>query len=243
MQEIMVLPIEKLRVDETYQRQLDVKRVARLSKAFQSGACKAISVSLRPDGEMYVYDGQHTVEVLRALGIKECPALVVRGDQQQEARWFMLLNGAGARKATARESHHAAIVAEDATAIEVQDLLDEYGILVAKGGSKGGTTSSIGSLKIWCKADKPRLVRAMNAIDRLWCIEDHAWSQIIIRGMFDVAGDVALIDSVERGLAKHKINPRRVLDVAAGMQASTGATGGGSAYCKSALLQLAKVRA
>lgn len=240
--QIEMVEVDAVRVDHSYQRPLDSKRVKRIARAFSTGASKALSVSRRPDGSLYVYDGQHTLEVLKHLGRKECPAMVVDGTQLQEARWFLLMNGSGVSKATARESHKAALTADDDTAKQVQALLDEYGLVVASGGVKAGTTSSIGSLKMWCKADKPRLERAMGAIDRLWCTQDHAWSQVILRGMFDIAGDAGLLDAVEAGLAKGRVTPRRVLDIAAGMQSATGVPGGGSGYSKSAILQLSKVR-
>ena len=239
---IKMLKVTDLLIDPSYQRQLDEKRVQRVAKAFSSGASKALSVSQRGDGSLYVYDGQHTLAVCVALGMELCPAVVVRGSQEQEARWFLLMNGAGVSKATARESHKAALTADDEIAKQVQDLLDEHGVLLAKGGAKAGTTSAIGSLKIWCKSDKARLQRAMGVIDRLWCCDDHAWSQIILRGMVDIAGDADLLEAVESGLARARITPRRVLDVAAGMQSATGVPGGGSGYSKSAILQLSKVR-
>ena len=151
--EIKMLKVTDLLIDPSYQRQLDEKRVQRVAKAFSSGASKALSVSQRGDGSLYVYDGQHTLAVCVALGMKLCPAVVVRGSQEQEARWFLLMNGAGVSKATARESHKAALTADDEIAKQVQDLLDEHGVLLAKGGAKAGTTSAIGSLKIWCKSD------------------------------------------------------------------------------------------
>lgn len=240
--ELAYVPISTIRVDEAYQRPLDQKRIERLRRAFDRGASKAISVSRRPNGSLYVYDGQHTLELCRAMGLESIAAVIVDGDQQKEARWFLLMNGAGVSKARARETHVAAIVADDPVAKEVQDLMDTYGILLAKGGSKAGTMSAIGTMRTWVKADKERLVRAMDVIDRLWCTEDHAWTQVVMRGAWDIAADHELLVQVETGLAKHKVTPRRILDTAHGMQEATGTPGGGSGYSKAAYLKLAKVK-
>lgn len=241
--EIALIPVDSVRVDETYQRALDEKRVERLRKAYQRGACKAISVSRRADGSLYVYDGQHTLALCRAIGVKTVPAVIVDGDRQKEARWFLLMNGAGVSKATARDAHKAAVQAGDAVAVGVQELLKMYGLELAKGGARKGTTSAAGSLRMWAKADIGRLMRSMGMIYRIWSQEDHAWTQIVLRAAWDVAFDPQLLASVEAGLVKRKVTPRRLLDTAAGMQSATGLPGGGSGYAKRAILQLAKVDA
>ena len=239
--EFALVDVDSINVDTGYQRTTDEKRVASASKAFSSGAIKAISLSQRTDGSLWCYDGQHTLEILRRLGAKVIPAVIVPGDQQKEAEWFVLMNGAGVRKATARDTQKAAVVAGMEGAIEVQELLNSYGLVIAKGGAAKGTTSAIGSIKSWAKKDMDRLVRAMGMIDRLWRNEDHAWTQIVLRGAWDVAGTDQL-DAVEKGLAKARVTPRRVLDTAGGLQSATGLVGGGSGYAKRAFFALAKVK-
>lgn len=239
--DLIFLDVAAVKVDSRYQRTLDEKRIARLRRAYDRGACKAISVSRRADGDLYVYDGQHTLELCRAMGLETIPAVVVDGDFQKEARWFLLMNGAGVSKATARDAHRAAVVAGDPVAAGVQELLRMYGLTVAAGGARKGATSAIGTLRTWAKADIGRLMRAMGMISRLWSEEDHAWTQIVLRAAWDVAADDGMLTAVEAGLSKRKVTPRRLLDTAAGMQSATGLPGGGSGYAKRAILQLAKV--
>lgn len=187
-----------------------------------------------------MYDGQHTIEILRAQGAKQVPAVIVAGTAIQEAEWFTLINGSGPRKATPSEKQKAGYFSGNALAVEAQDMLDEYGILMATGGTHAGMTRSIDFIKICIKADKPRLVSAMDMIDRLWANEREAWSRTIMRGAYDVAG-LGCIDKLEAGLSKNKITPRRVLDVAQGMQLATGEPGGGMGFVKKAMLALAHV--
>lgn len=229
-------------VDPSYQRQLDEKRIERLRKAFTRGAAKAISVSMRENGQLYVYDGQHTLALCKAMGEKKIPAVIVHGNQSMEAKWFLLMNGAGVSKATSREAFMAGVVAQDDVALGVYELLKLHGVSVAKGGASKGTTSAIGSLKTWYKNDSDRLKRAMELIDRCWKHEDAAWTQIVMRGVWDVAGSTEVLDDLEAGIKKHKVTPRRVLDTAAGMQLATGTPGGGSGYAKNALLMLARIQ-
>ena len=242
MAEYEEIQIDLLKIDASYQRDLDVRRINGIAKAFESGAIKALSVSRRVCGSLYVYDGQHTLAVFKAMRAKTVPALVVEGDQKKEARWFMLMNGAGVSKATARDTHRAAVVAHDDTAIRVQRLLDSFGLEVAKGGARPGTISAIGTLKSWARQDSDRLERAMEMVHQLWANESHAWTQVVLRGAWDVSADKDVMRRVFAGCKKHKVTPRRILDTAGGMQLATGLPGGGSGYAKKAYLQLAGVR-
>lgn len=238
--ELKFIDIQQINVDASYQRAIDPKRVKKLAAAFELGACKAVSLSRRVDGSYWVYDGNHTVQILKAQGFVKIPAVIVLGTAKQEAEWFNVINGPGPRKATPCENQKAAYFSGNSLAVAAQDMLDEYGILMATGGTHAGMTRSIDFIKTCIKADKPRLVSAMDMIDRLWANEREAWSRTIMRGAYEVAG-MGCIDRLEAGLSKNKITPRRVLDVAQGMQLATGEPGGGMGFVKKAMLALAQV--
>lgn len=235
------VPIGQINFDPAYQRPVDVTRVARMAKAFSSGAVKAVSLSRREDQSLWCFDGMHTVQVLQKLGCTHVPALIVAGDQKREAEWFSAINGGGTRKATVRDVHRAQVVADDELACRVKNSLDKFGLVVASGGAKAGTTSAIGSIRIWAKTDPIRLDRVMSAIHSLWQHDDHAWTQIVMRGMWDCASDGAF-ESIVAALKKKRVTPRRVLDSASAMQLATGATGGGSGFAKRAILSLAGIK-
>lgn len=238
--ELKLVDVQQIHVDTSYQREIDLKRVKKLTTAFDRGACKAVSLSRRIDGTLWVYDGQHTVEIFKAQGLLKVPAVIVEGTAKQEAEWFNLINGSGPRKATPSEKQKAGFFSGDSLAVEAQDILDAYGILMATGGTHAGMTRSIDFIKTCIKSDKPRLVLAMDMIDRLWVNQREAWSRTIMRGAYEVAG-MGCIDRLEAGLSKNKITPRRVLDVAQGMQLATGEPGGGMGFVKKAMLALAQV--
>ncbi len=234
------VPIESINIDSSYQRPLDESRVAKMGKAFSMGAVKAVSLSRRDDGSLWCYDGQHTLAVLKLHGCTHVHATVVPGSKKQEAQWFALMNSAGSRKATARDVQRAQVVAEDSLACLVNQLLSAHGVVVAKGGSKAGTTSAIGSIRGWANSDPVRLGNVMDAIRMMWINDEHAWCQIVMRGMWDCAGSDKF-DLIVEGLVRHKVTPRRILDSASAMQAATGLPGGGSGFAKKAILKLARV--
>ncbi len=164
---IAMVKINEINVDPEYQRVIDSGRIKAIGAAFAGGAVKAVSLSRRADGSLWCYDGQHTIEVLRSIGANSVAAVIVCGSQKQEAEWFELMNGGGVRKATQREKHKAGVVAGNGSAILAQELLDRYGLEMAKGGSRSGTTSAIGSIKIWLRQDPERLVKAKDLNNRL----------------------------------------------------------------------------
>lgn len=233
--------ISDINVDPKYQREVSMGRVRRNVRNFHPGAVKAVSLSRRADGSLWATDGHHTIKTLLALGATHVPALIVAGDAKSEADSFTFINGKGSIKARPHEIHKAALEAGQQEAHEAQALLNSYGISIADRNA-AGVTRALSSIKGWMKSDKPRLVRAMDMLDRIWCNEAETWEQIVIRGAFEVAGTDKL-QAVERGLIKHKVTPRRILDAASAMQSATGTIGGGSAWVKRAYFQLAKVEA
>ena len=239
---VALVEICSINVDARYQRPLNLLRVRKLGSAFDRGASKAVSLSKRADGSLWAYDGSHTLAIYREMGFTHVPAVIVPGTPEQEAAWFLLMNGAGTLKANPGQKQQAALFAGDRLAIEADKLLEAYGIEVATGGMSAGKTRSIDFIKVCLKADKTRLEDAMSMIQRLWSKEREAWSRTIMRGAWEVAG-LKLVKKVEAGLLKQKVTPRRVLDVAQGMQMATGEPGGGMGHVKKAMLALAQVPA
>lgn len=233
--------IDLLSVDSRYQRVVNMKRVKRNLDQFEPACLKAVSVSKRVDGSYHVYDGMHTLELCKLAGHKTVLCVVVDGDSEKESKWFCLINGAGTLKARPREIHKAKLNYHDELAKEAQNILDIYGLTIAVGGKRIGETSAIASITQYAKMDKPRLIRAMDLIDHLWSEHVDAWTQVMIRGFWEVAG-TGIIDTIEQRLAKHKVTPELLLATASGMQVGSGGIGGGSAYIKKAILKHARIK-
>ena len=239
--EMKLIDIDSIHVDPAYQRDLDEKRVKKVAAKFKQGAAKAVSLSRRPNGSLWCYDGQHTIEIYRAAGFTHVPAVIVNGDMQKEADWFEELNQS-VRRVSARDRQRAGVVAEKAPALAVQDLLDKFGIQVSKGGLRAGMTNSVGAIGRYVASDPARINQAMKAIDAMWSDETEAWSGVVMRGMFEACGKVSPIDLVKACKAK-RVTPRRILDWCSARQTAAGASGGGAAYACEAVLTLAGISA
>jgi len=238
---IAEISVDQLHVDSRYQRTVNMKRVKKNFLEFAPACLKAISVSRRADGSYHVYDGMHTLELCKMAGHKTVLCVVVDGDSESESKWFCLINGAGTLKARPREIHAAKLHHHDEIAEDAQKLIDSYGVTIAVGGKRIGETSAIAQITEYIKKDKPRLILAMDLIDRLWCGHVDAWTQVMVRGFWEIAG-TGLIDTVEQRLSKHKVTPEILLATAAGMQIGSGGSGGGAAYIKKAILKHARIK-
>ena len=239
--EMKLIDIDSIHVDPAYQRDLDEKRVKKVAAKFKQGAAKAVSLSRRPNGSLWCYDGQHTIEIYRSAGFTHVPAVVVNGTMQQEAEWFEELNQS-VQRVSARDRQRAGVVAGKKSSLEVQGLLDKFGLLISKGGLRSGMTNSVGAIARYAAIDSDRIDSAMRVIDTLWNTEAEAWSGVVLRGMFEACGKVSPIDLVKACKAR-RVTPRRILDWCSARQTAAGASGGGAAYACEAVLTLAGISA
>lgn len=223
--ELAFVPIEQIYVDEQYQRQLDSARVKKISAVFRSGAMKAVSLSRRPDGSLWCYDGQHTLHAAARAGWSCVPAVIVAGEPKQEADWFGVINESS-KRVSARQRHIAGVVAENESAMVVSAILARYRIDISTGGLRQGRTNALAAIGRYAKQDYGRLIEAMNAIDCLWRDEKEAWGGTVLRGMFEACGKYAAADLI-RACRRKGVTPRRIMDWCSARQTAAGSGGGG----------------
>lgn len=239
--EMNIVDIDSIHIDQAYQRELDEKRVKKVAEKFRQGAAKAVSLSRRPNGTLWCYDGQHTIEIYRAAGFTHVPAVIVNGTQQHEADWFEELNQS-VKRVSARDRQRAGVVADKPPALAVQDLLDRFGLLISKGGLRAGMTNSVGAIARYVAVDPARIDSAMRVIDTLWNTEAEAWSGVVLRGMFEACGKVAPKELI-KACKTRRVTPRRILDWCSARQTAAGSSGGGACYACEAILTMAGVTA
>lgn len=92
----MTVSIDSLNVDYIYQRPLDHKRVKYIAENFKPSLVRTPIVSLRANGELYIIEGNHTVNAAKAFGWKTIPVQYHTGlTVEQEALEFEALNRIG----------------------------------------------------------------------------------------------------------------------------------------------------
>lgn len=87
-----MIALKDMKIDTSYQRTPDEKRVRKIASGWDDMKANLIHVSHRPDG-FYVMDGNHTRLAYQSIGGKELLCRVYEGlTQEDEARIFSELN-------------------------------------------------------------------------------------------------------------------------------------------------------
>ena len=144
--ELMTLPIERLQVDDTYQRavsQNSVRNVRKIAKSFDWS--KFTPVIVVRDGDMYsIVDGQHRTTAAASIGVTHVPCYVLSCSYQEAAAAFAAING-NVTPVTPIDIWFSSIAAQDPKAILVKRVLDAANVTITrrKDGFRVGETRSI----------------------------------------------------------------------------------------------------
>jgi hypothetical protein len=166
--------VERLAIDESYQRATDSAASRRLIHKIKTGwnwnYCQPLVVSRRIDGGLYVVDGQHRLSAAIGRGdIPHLPCVVISGqDENGEASAFVALN-TQRQKLSQADIFNAMLASGDATAKQVAALLEETGWRMAH-------TSNT---QVWKPGDMfcaPMIVKALKAEGE--CIVRNALSAL-----------------------------------------------------------------
>lgn len=129
--------VEKLSVDKSYQRSTDNDASRRLitsiAARFDWRLCTPLVVSRRPDDSLVIIDGQHRWMAASLRGdVPQLPCCVFRYESMaEEARMFIVANRA--RKPMNRlDDYFAAIAAGDEDALEIQEIVKDAGLKIAR---------------------------------------------------------------------------------------------------------------
>lgn len=123
------VPIEKLVVDPSYQREVTGAgwaTIRRIASDFRWSRFAPLLCAPIEGGRFSIIDGQHRAHAAAACGIEAVPAMIVPVSRAEQARAFADVNG----KVTAVSNHHiyrAAITAGEAWALECRAACEEAG--------------------------------------------------------------------------------------------------------------------
>jgi hypothetical protein len=127
----------KLSIDDAYQRSTDNEAsrrlIASIAAKFDWRLCGPLVVSRRADDTLTIIDGQHRwMAASKRDDIPQLPCCIFRYEStEEEARMFILANRA--RKPMNRlDDYFAALAAADEDALEIQQLVAEAGLRVAR---------------------------------------------------------------------------------------------------------------
>ncbi|MGZ5029036.1 MAG: DUF6551 family protein [Methylobacter sp.] len=175
-----------------YQRNYDAKRVKRLVKEFNLALVDVPTIAVRPDGSMWVVDGQHTLGLLMDVGYERftCVLFDSKG-REDEAPVYLAANGTGkgrGKPVSPYDRYRAGLSFGDKVAMEMKSIFDSVEVEIADcHGSDKKRTNAIGTIEDMVRGGRSEaLIRGVNFIKATWNNQDdNAWSADLIRGCSD----------------------------------------------------------
>lgn len=142
-----VLPLNALRIDRSYQRDVKTTLVNTIGAAYDLALAGYIVVSRRANGRLFIIDGQQRSAGARKAGEHEVLARVFDGlDLQTEAQYYDKLNDT--QPQTTHERFKAAYAAGDPSVIAIYNIVHSFGASIMGVDGKGDDTiASIAALR------------------------------------------------------------------------------------------------
>jgi hypothetical protein len=131
MGDMEVVAIDDLNVDHAYQRDLDAGLVQRIAAGWDIVASGPIVVSRRPDGSLWIVNGQHRAAAAKVAGETHILAQVksVAGMTPDEARVYeaeLRLKGNTRRTDKSQERFRAQVAARHADSLAIVEIASKF---------------------------------------------------------------------------------------------------------------------
>ena len=140
-----LIPIKNLVSNQNYQRGISAKHVARTADNFDLYQVNPVKVSRR-DGMNYVFNGQHTIEIVAAVSeSRETPVwCMVYDDMDYEVEADVFANQQKYVKTlSSYEIFQANVEAGNDEQTTIKSLVESYGLTVAAGKQQGSRKPKI----------------------------------------------------------------------------------------------------
>lgn len=180
------LPTTMLKIDESYQRTLDERRVARIARAWSDARCLYLEVNKRASGEHYVMNGQHRLAAALLAGVEWLPCRVFSFPTvEQEALWYAS-QAQDTRPVAALARMKARVRAGDATAVAISNLCKRYGVTLRfiGGRPRVGETRAAAALEEAYGRNAARLETILRILQRAWADQDAAIADMTLNGLW-----------------------------------------------------------
>lgn len=133
---LLMLDKLSLKIDDSYQRELNLAKTLELSSQWSWIACGALIVAMRGD-DFWVIDGQHRLAAaLKRSDIRELPCIVFETLGVKEEAVGFLRSNTNRRPIGAISRHKAAIASDDPLAKLVQQEIAAAGLEIARSANR-----------------------------------------------------------------------------------------------------------
>ncbi|MCB1516108.1 MAG: hypothetical protein KDJ19_00615 [Hyphomicrobiaceae bacterium] len=181
------VPVERIRVDHNYQREIRPALVERILANFGWDHFGAVVLAPQPDGTFHVTDGQHRVKAAALHpDISEVPALVIAADgTNAEAKNFLIINR-DRQAVNAVDRYWAGIAASDPDCLHMAGVLKQAkcDVVPSLGEIGVGLTSSVHALqRALARHGDKAVIDALNIIRRAWPDDAKALRGTLIQAL------------------------------------------------------------
>jgi len=183
--------VSDLTIDQQAQRKLSMPWVKAHIDQFDVDQLGYIVVNRRADGKLYVVDGQHRTELMRAVGWgdQRIHAEIFDGlTQREEAELF---NARNDRRAVRKYDHfRISVTAGDERATDITEIVQSVGLFVTDQQTDGGISAVDKLEKIYdgcgitsVREGRSALARTLNTIKHSWGTSPAGFNGAILHGL------------------------------------------------------------
>lgn len=127
---VEVVPVEQIKIDLRYQRPLSAKKVKAIADDFDPAVAGVLLLSLRPDNDMYVIDGQHRHAAMLKIGWPTAKCEIKEGlTLAEEARLYRLAN-TSRKNPEALDLFRARLIEGDPVAVAIHTVVEKCGLAI-----------------------------------------------------------------------------------------------------------------
>lgn len=186
--ELAWVEVDRIRVDENYQRGLRKSRVAQILRDFNWAHFQPVMLGRHEDGTFTVFDGQHRCEAARRHPlVDQVPASIVEfGEGWEEAAAFLGVN-VNRTAVTTVEKFWAGIEAGDAAMMSIAAVLEEAECEVVPSGTHSpapNRTTAVSAIQRSIQRFGDRAtIDAMVTLRRAWPSDSRALGGSLIQAL------------------------------------------------------------
>ena len=227
------LSVKDLKIADYQRDSISMKKVKEYAENFDWDIFETPLISYR-DGEYWIVDGQHRIEVLKLLGIETVFCKVLTNlDYHQEALKFNKLNTAR-RILSACDKFHSRVEAKDCVATAIDKILKEYSLTYSnrtKARKRYDRVTAITAVEnIYKEGGAEHLSRVLRVLKEAWYGEPAAFGRDMMQGLSTFfknsrgVNDGILISCLERRMPKDILASAKIFGAENGITISSGSS-------------------
>lgn len=184
------IPVRQLNVDDLYQRRVADARIKNIVKHWNPDLVNPPKVSLRSDGSMFIFDGQHTAIAYKIHEGDDSQILckVYRGlTRQEEAELFLLQEGPDKRPISVNDRLRAMYNFNDEQVRSMVKAAELAGVRVDFGTAQAiNRVTAISTLfKVYKRLTREQYIDMLIVLREAWSGNPEGFSRELLVGMAD----------------------------------------------------------